>query len=40
VKRLVLTDGRGAPLGAAIDGANRNDHKLLRPTLEAVPIAL
>ena len=38
VKRSVLTDGRGVPLGAAIDGANRNDHKLMRPTLEAIPI--
>ena len=38
VKRSVLTDGRGVPLGAAVDGANRNDHKLMRPTLEAVPV--
>ena len=38
VKRSVLTDGRGVPLGAAIDGANRNDHKLMRPTIEAVPV--
>jgi putative transposase len=27
------------PLGLACDGANRNDHKLLRATLEALPIA-
>src|SRR5215207_8932335 len=33
VKRSLLTDGRGVPLGAAIDGANRNDHKLMRQTL-------
>ena len=26
------------PLGAAIDGANRNDHKLMRQTLEAIPV--
>ena len=38
VKRSVLTDGRGVPLGAVIEGANRNDHKLMRPTLEAIPI--
>ena len=38
VKRLVLTDGRGVPLGAAIDGADRNDHKLMRPALQAIPI--
>lgn len=38
VKRSLLTDGRGVPLAAVIDGANRNDHKLMRQTLEAVPI--
>jgi hypothetical protein len=27
------------PLGLACDGANRNDHKLLKATLEALPIA-
>jgi transposase len=38
VKRSLLTDGRGIPLGAVIDGANRNDHKLVRHTLEAIPV--
>ena len=38
VKRSLLTDGRGVPLGAVIDGANRNDHKLMRQTLEAIPV--
>ncbi len=38
VKRSVLADGRGVPLGAAIEGANPNDHKLMRETLEAIPI--
>ena len=38
VKRSVLTDGRGIPLGLAIEGANRNDHKLMRATLEAIPV--
>ena len=38
VKRSILTDGRGVPLGAVIDGANRNDHKLMRQTLEAIPL--
>src|ERR671928_1069013 len=38
VKRSVLTDGRGIPLGTVIDGANRNDHKLMRQTLEAIPV--
>ena len=38
VKRSLLTDGRGVPLAAVIDGANRNDHKLMRQTLEAIPL--
>jgi putative transposase len=37
-KRSLLTDGRGVPLGLALAGANRNDHKLLRETVEAVPV--
>src|SRR5829696_6318623 len=39
VKRALLTDGRGVPLGTVIDGANRNDHKLMRRTLVAIPVA-
>ncbi|MBE7157781.1 MAG: IS5 family transposase [Rhodospirillales bacterium] len=38
VKRSLLTDGRGVPLGAVIEGANRNDHTLMRGTIEAVPL--
>ena len=38
VKRSLLTDGRGVPLGPVIDGANRNDHKLMRQTLAAIPV--
>jgi hypothetical protein len=38
VKRLVMTDGRGVPLGAAIDGANRNDHKPMRKALKTIPV--
>src|SRR5215211_3611698 len=38
VKRLVPTDGRGVPLGATVDGADRNDHELIRPTLETIPV--
>jgi transposase len=34
-KRSVLTDGQGVPLGVAVDGANRNDMKMVRATLEA-----
>ena len=38
VKRSLLTDGAGVPLAVAVDGANRNDFKLARQTLESVPI--
>ena len=38
MKRSVLTDGRGVPLGAVIDGANRNGHELMRQTIEAIPV--
>jgi putative transposase len=38
VKRSLLTDGRGVPLAAVIDRANRNDHTLMRQTIEAVPV--
>lgn len=39
VKRSVLTDGRGVPIGVAIAGANVNDHLLMAETLDAVPVA-
>ena len=32
-KRSLLTDGVGIPMGLAIDGANRNDSKLVEATL-------
>ena len=38
VKRSVLTDGRGVPVSVVIDGANRNDHKLMRQTLDVIPV--
>jgi putative transposase len=38
VKRSVLTDGRGVPLGVAVDGANRNEMKLVEAALESIPI--
>lgn len=38
VKRSLLTDGGGIPLGLAVDGANRHDMKLVRQTLESIPI--
>lgn len=38
VKRSVITDARGVPLGITIDGANRHDAKLLRATLQSMPL--
>ncbi len=38
VKRSLLTDGRGVPLGLAVDGANRHDQKLFRATLDSIPV--
>ena len=38
MKRSVLTDGSGIPLSVVIDAANRNDHTLMRQTLEAIPV--
>ena len=34
VKRSLLTDGGGVPLAVAVEGANRNDFKMARLTLE------
>lgn len=34
-KRSVLTDGRGVPLGVALEGANRHDMKITEATLES-----
>jgi putative transposase len=39
VKRSLLTEGHGVPIGLAIDGANRHDMKLLRPTIESIVVA-
>jgi putative transposase len=38
VKRSVLTETSGIPIGVAVDGANRHDMKLVRPTLDSIPI--
>ena len=38
-KRSVLTDGGGVPVGLAVEGANRNDFKMARETIESIPIA-
>ena len=38
-KRSVLTDGGGVPVGLAVEGANRHDFKMVRETIESIPIA-
>jgi putative transposase len=38
VKRSLLTEGHGVPIGLTIEGANRHDMKLLRPTIECIII--
>ena len=38
MKRSLLTDGGGVPIGLAIDGANRNDFKLVNETLASIPV--
>lgn len=38
VKRSLLTDGHGVPLGLAVDGANRHDMKLVRTTIESIVV--
>ena len=38
VKRSVLTEGHGVPIGLKIEGANRHDMKLTRPTIESLII--
>jgi transposase len=39
VKRSVLTEEHGVPIGLAIDGANRHDMKLVRATLTSLVVA-
>lgn len=38
VKRSLLTEGHGLPIGLAVDGANRHDMKMTRPTIESIVI--
>lgn len=38
MKRSLLTEGAGIPIGIAVAGANRNDFKLARETLDSIPI--
>ncbi len=37
-KRSILVDGNGVPLSVSVDGANRHDMKLTKPTLQNVVI--
>ena len=37
-KRSVLTDGGGVPIGLAVEGANRNDFKMVEETIISIPI--
>ena len=37
-KRSVLTDGGGVPIGLAVEGANRNDFKMVEAMLTSIPI--
>ncbi len=38
MKRSVLTEGHGVPVGVAVDGANRHDMKLVRSTIESIVV--
>ena len=38
VKRSLLTEANGVPIGLAVDGANRNDFKMMKTTLESIPL--
>lgn len=38
VKRSMLTEGHGVPLGVAVDGANRHAMKLARATIESMVV--
>ena len=38
VKRSLLTEGHGVPVGLEVAGANRNDMKLVRATIESIVV--
>lgn len=38
MKRSLLTEGHGVPVGLAVDGANCHDMKLVRATLESLVV--
>jgi len=37
-KRSLLTEGGGVPIGLAVEGANRHDCKMVRETMESIPV--
>ena len=34
----MLVDANGIPIGVAVEGANRNDFKMARQTVESIPV--
>jgi len=38
VKRSLLTEGFGVPIGLTIDGANRHDCKMTKATIKSIPV--
>ena len=38
VKRSVLAEASGVPIGLAIDGANRHDSKMVQATILSIPV--
>jgi transposase len=38
VKRSLLVDGAGVPVGLDVEGANRNDMKMVEQTLTSIPV--
>ena len=38
VKRSLLVEASGVPVGLAVEGANRNDMKMTRETLGSIPV--
>ena len=38
VKRSLLAEGNGMPIGLTVDGANRHDMKMVKRTIESIPV--
>ncbi len=38
VKRSMLTEGHGVPIGVVVEGANRHDMKLVQPSIESLVV--